>query len=83
MTQNGIIKLIPYQMPARYRWWFTRAAIFKQPSPIALHLRLLTNPAQWCTLSNTIQVQEPESDEDFGQVTEPLMDIVAAIVTHT
>ena len=36
-----------------------------------------------CPLNDAIEVQEPESDEDFGQVTEPLMDVIAAIVTHT
>jgi hypothetical protein len=33
-------------------------------------------------LHNIIQIKEPEGDEDFGQVTEPLMDVIAMIVTH-
>ena len=41
-----------------------------------------TTSIRW-PLNYTRQVQKPESDEDFGQGTEPLMDVIATIVTHT
>src|SRR5438105_2079026 len=40
------------------------------------------NPANRCILSDTIQDQELEGDEDFGQGAEPLMDVFTKIITH-
>src|SRR5262249_50480659 len=43
----------------------------------------LKKPSIPSFLCETVQDQEPGRGEDFGQVAEPLMDVVTQVITHT